>query len=244
LAALTGSRPELPERTVATGGAATRTAEAVAPDRRESTTRTAPARPDDVDSSTGGARSGRGRRVAITTGLVVAAAAIAAAVLALGEGGSGDPGTTSANAPAAGEASAERAAAAPQALTRSELIAKGDAICADSQRAFEEVRAEFPEAKSEEAPDVPYSEALVDISAPAVKRFEALDPPAGSSEVYGEYVQAQRRVHAYDVQALRAARAGHEGEYLAARERRDNGQGRRYDLARQVGFETCSANPG
>lgn len=129
-------------------------------------------------------------------------------------------------------------------MTRSQLIAKADAICEDSQSAFEEVGAELPEAKSEEAPDVAYSEALVGISTPAVKRFKALDPPASVHQAYEEYVAAQQRVHKYDVQALRAARAEHTGEYLAAREHRDNGQLERYELAREIGLKTCSASPG
>ena len=136
---------------------------------------------------------------------------------------------------------ASRAAAAVEQV---ELIAKADAICADSQSSFEEVRSEFPEAKSEEAPDVAYSEALVGISTPAVKRFEALDPPASVREPYERIRAAQQRVHKYDVQALRAARAEHSGEYLAARERRDNGQPERYELAREIGLKTCSASPG
>ena len=129
-------------------------------------------------------------------------------------------------------------------LSRADLIAKADSICADSQSSFEEVRAEFPEAKSEEAPDVAYSEALVAISSPAVKRFEGLDPPPSVRRSYERYVEAQRRVHKYDVQALRAARAEHSSEYLAARERRDNGQRERYEFAREVGLKTCSASPG
>jgi hypothetical protein len=96
----------------------------------------------------------------------------------------------------------------------------------------------------EEAPDVGYSEALVGISTPAVQRFTALNPPPSVRQPYERYVRAQQRVHKYDVQALHAARAEHDGEYLAARERRDNGQGERYELAREIGLKTCSASPG
>jgi hypothetical protein len=41
-----------------------------------------------------------------------------------------------------------------------------------------------------------------------------------------------------------AARAGHAGEYLAARERRDNEEPQRYRLAREIGLKRCSLSPG
>lgn len=224
VAALSGSQPDLPERTVATGAAATRTAETIAIESQD--------------------RHGWRRRTWLAlAGGVAAAAVIVAAVLALGSGGggSGDPETTRAadSTPKQGK---HQQSAPP--LSKTDLIAKADAICADSQSSFEEVRAEFQEAKSEEVADVAYSEALVAISSPAVKRFESLDPPPSVRRPYEQYVEAQRRVHKYDVQALRAARAEHSSEYLAARERRDNGQGERYELAREVGLKTCSASQG
>jgi protein kinase-like protein len=246
VAALSGSRPDLPERTVATGAAATR--ESPSPGPAESPARgpaTAATRRLDSD---GAERTPRARRSLLlgAAGLALIAA-IVVAVLALGGGDGGrQGGNGAARTTASGEAPAKtkpRPKPKP-ALSRSELIAEADAICADSQRSFEAVRAEFPEAKLEKAPDVAYSEALVGISTPAVGRFMALVPPKSLRRPYEEYVQAQRRVHRYDVQALRAARAEHGGEYLAARERRDNGQAERYELAREIGLKTCSASRG
>ena len=224
VAALSGSQPDLPERTVATGAAATRTAETIAIEPQ-------------------GGNRGRRRTWLALAGGMTAVAAIVAVVLALGTGGgdSGDPETPH-TADSTSKQQARGQSAPP--LSRAELIAKADAVCADSQSSFEGVRAEFPEAKNEEVPDVAYSEALVAISSPAVKRFEGLDPPPSVRRSYEQYVEAQRRVHKYDVQALRAARAEHGGEYLAARERRDNGQHERYELAREIGLKTCSASPG
>jgi Protein kinase domain len=238
VAALSGSQPGLPERTVATGAAATRTAATVAPDPRVAGPVTAATRP----LAQGDSKGNRRRLGLALVGGLLAVALIAVAVLALGGGGGegGDPETTAAS----GGSNPKQAQRQQPSLSKSELIAKADAICADSQSAFEEVRSEFPEAKAEVAPDVAYSEALVGISTPAVKRFEALDPPASLRQPYEKYVQAQQRVHKYDVQALRAARAEHSGEYLAARERRDNGQRERYELARQIGLKACSASPG
>lgn len=223
VAALSGSRPDLPERTVATGAAATRTAETIAVE------------PQGED--------GRRRRIRLAlVGGTLAIVAIVAVALALGGGGGG--GGETGTAAGADSTVGQRAHRSSPPLSRADLIASADAICADSQSSFEEVRAEFPEAALEEAPDVGYSEALVGISTPAVKRFAALDPPPSVRRPYEEYVQAQQRVHRYDVQALRAARSAHTGEYLAARERRDNGQRERYELAREIGLKTCSASPG
>ncbi len=245
VAALSGSRPDLPERTVATGAAATQTAETIAPVGKASGPETAATR----RLESGGEDRGRRRIWLALVGGLVAIAAIAAVVLALGggDGGGGNTGTASdagATKTTSGGGGQTAKQQQPRPLSRSELIAKADAICADSQSSFEEVRLEFPEAKAEEVPDVAYSEALVGISTPAVKRFDALDPPASVRDSYEKYVRAQRQVHKYDVQALRAARAEHSGEYLAARERRDNGQLERYELAREIGLKTCSASPG
>jgi hypothetical protein len=244
IAALSGSQPDLPERTVATGAAATREGETVPP----TTEPTAATRR--LESNGDATPPGYGRRrILLGAAGLAAVAGIAAAAIALGGGGDGgpDPGTTAATTtPAAGLGSRApaKSAARPRPLTKSELIAKADAICEDSQTAFEEVRDEFPEARSEEFPDVAYSEALVGISTPAVKRFKALVPPASVEKPWGEYVRAQQEVHDYDVEALRAARAEHNAEYLAAREGRDNGQPERYELAREVGLNTCSASAG
>jgi Protein kinase domain len=243
VAALSGSRPDFPERTVATGAAATRTAETIASRVGSPGAQTAATRRLEPDEG------GRGRRVwlALVAGLVVIAAFVAA--LSLGDGGSGggDQGAANSDNPnrktSSGGGGAGTKQQAPP-LSRADLIANADAICADSQSSFEEVRAEFPEAKSEEVADVAYSEALVAISSPAVKRFEGLDPPPSVRRSYERYVEAQRRVRRYDAQALRAARAEHGSEYLAARERRDNGQRERFELAREIGLKTCSASPG
>jgi hypothetical protein len=57
-------------------------------------------------------------------------------------------------------------------------------------------------------------------------------------------VQAQGRVRTYDQQALKAAQDNDTTAYLEARARRNNEQGRRYDLARAVGLKECSKTPG
>jgi Protein kinase domain len=241
VAALSGSRSDLPERTVATGAAATRTAETIPVPREE----TAATRRIELERNPDGS-GGRRRLAALGAGLAMVATIVIGAVILGGGGSGGDPETAASAGGGARVADGGRASSAkpaPAPLERSELIAEADEVCAASQQAFKEVRAEFPEAKTEEFPDVAYSEALVAISTPGVKGLEALEAPAGVREPYGEYVRAQQRVHMYDVQALRAANAGHTSEYLFARERRDNGARQRYELAREIGLKTCSPNP-
>lgn len=122
------------------------------------------------------------------------------------------------------------------------LIAKADAICADSKATYKATRKEFSNGESE--PDPTYSKILTEISTSAVRRFNALNPPAAMRGPFDEYVKAQERVKAYDREALRAAEAGEPAAYLAARESRDNETEERYDLARAVGLNECSTDKG
>jgi hypothetical protein len=170
-------------------------------------------------------------------------AAIVVAVIALtGGGGNGSPSAASeskTNTNAATSPAPEKTPA-PKPLTKQELIAKADAICVQSQETFKSTHGEFPNGENE--PDLRYSEILSGISTGAVKKFNALDPPATARKSFDEYVKAQERVKVYDQQALRAAEAGDTTEYLAARERRDNEAEERHELARAVGLRKCSAS--
>jgi hypothetical protein len=220
LAALSGSRPDLPERTVATGAAATRTAETVSVDGSEA------------------ARVRRRRTWLALAGGAAAVAAVLAVVLVLG-GGGGDHGSQA--AVGAGRASKPKPRPKPApSLTKSELISKADSICADSRETYKGV---FSRA-SEESPDVAYSQVLVGISTRQMGRLEALRPPPALAKEYDKYLQAQGRVKNYDRQALAAAKAEDPGAYLEARNRRDSEQTEREQLARRIGFKVCSARGG
>ncbi len=163
-----------------------------------------------------------------------------AGVLAFGGGGDGGEAGAGAEAGAQAKAASEegRSELKPT-LTRSQLIARADAICADSKETYKGVFSPT----SEENPDIAYSQILVGISTRAVGRLESLDPPPGLAKPYGEYVMAQRRVKEYDREALEAAKAGDASAYGRARAQRDAEQGGRERLAKQIGFELCSV-PG
>ncbi len=244
LAALHGEQPTVPERTVATGAAATREA----PVMRATTDPTAAAKPAAASRPSAATRRlepGQPagppprRRLLLAGGLLAGVAAVVAAIALGGGGGSGGE-----SGAAAKTGTASNAEPTPQPLSKSELIRRADEICADSQSSFRQVREEFPEAKQEETPDVPYSERLVGISTPAVKKLGALDPPGSVRVAYEKYAQAQARVEAYDRQALQAAKSGDASAYVRARELRDNEQLLRYELAQEIGLEVCSASAG
>jgi hypothetical protein len=214
LAALSGERPTLPERTVATGAAATK--ETPQPEPPTIAPEPPTIRLPDRPPSRG--RMGARRRLGLTAaGLATLAAVVVAIVALAGGGGSGDGGP---------------------ALTKAQLVAKADAICADSQDRYRAVR----DLGREHSADVSYAEALVRIAKPRIQGLQSLTPPPPIAGAYKEYVEAQKRVYATDRQALAAAREGNAAGVEAARDRRDAEDRLRERLAREIGFAVCSTS--
>jgi serine/threonine protein kinase len=247
VAALSGARPTLPERTVATGAAAT--VESSSP---ESPTARLPGPPSiqsggepgasDIHHTRGGSKSDARRRAfGLAAAGLAAIAMVLVAVLALSGGGS-DPAATADGDSRASRRNVQAVKAKPgtKSLTRPELIAKADAICVESQSRYKEVR----DLESEYSADVPYAEALVRFANDRVRGLRRLEPPPGLAGPYREYVKAQERVYATDRQALAAARAGDLAGIEAARNERDAEDGLREDLAREIGFSVCSTSSG
>jgi hypothetical protein len=229
-AALSGSSVALPERTVATGAAATGEASTVAPAEAPGEQPTAG---EATERRTSDSRDAGRRRLVVVGGLL-SAAFLAVLAIVLAAGRDPDPGQAET---AAGDVARE----APEPLTKAELIAAADRICVKSQRDYAVAREWFME--GETVPDVGYARELTGISKRAVAGLRALEPPAGSESAYDAYVEAQTRVRSYDRQALRAAEEGDADAYLAARAERDSEQPLRYRLARQIGLEECSLKP-
>jgi hypothetical protein len=227
VAALSGAAPELPERTVATGAAATGTAETIAPQPSDAATRRLPP------------ERGRGRRPLVALAGLAAVVAAAAAVLLTAGGDDGSPSagdggaTTVARSEGEGEAVGRQQ---PSTLTRAELIAEADAICRQSKDRYLEVR----DLESERSADPSYAEALVRNARLRVRGLQRLTPPRQLAIPYGEYVEAQERVYATDREALAAAREGSGAGVEAARDRRDAEDRLRRRLAREIGFSVCS----
>ncbi len=240
-AALMGGRPAVPERTVATGAAATRTTEALAAETGETraTPRTGePTRRIAGDATQAGPRSPN-RRAALIAGVAALLAAVAVAIVLAGGGGGGDPGDGEKAGAGTSAASTEKQAPVrrkPKPLTESELIAKADAICADSQQRYLEVR----DFESEMSADVPYAEALARIARSRIEGLGGLVPPRQIAAPYEKYVAAQERVYETDKEALAAARKDDLAGVEAARGRRDSEDALRERLAREIGFSVCS----
>jgi hypothetical protein len=240
-AALGGSAVVVPERTVATGAAATRTAETVQPQptepgRQAEPSRSAPTLKIDAGDGPGG--PGR-RGLVFAAGLLAVVAIVVAAIALAGSGGDGDPGGTTTTAAQREESPPQQAEEQqPKTLTESKLISRGDAICGDSRQTYLDYRDEFPDGETE--PSVGYSQLLVGISSRAVRRFDALVPPPRMERPYERYVRSQEEVRQWDRDALRAARAEDEAAYLAAREDRNATEPERQRLAEAVGFKICS----
>ncbi len=236
-AALRGERTTAPERTVATGAAATRTAETISVEPERGTAEAA-----ESERMKPPAR-GRRSRGLVLAGAALAVVAIVVAIVALtGGGGDGSPSAASESKANTATSPAPKKKSTPKPLAKQELIAKADAICVHSQETFKATHKEFPNGENEA--DLRYSEILSGISSTAVRKFNSLDPPAGVSKPFSEYVKSQERVKVYDQQALQAAKAGDTAEYLAARERRNNEAEERYELARAVGLQQCSTSRG
>jgi hypothetical protein len=227
-AALGGTGVSIPERTVATGAAAT----------RETPRPEASPGPREVETAkleeSGNERS---RRPLLIGAGLMALLLVAAIVLLIG-GGGGDSGGAESGTNVGTTTKDAKQKQERKTLTEAELIRQGDEICEESRAKF--LRYRDPEA--EEVPDVAYSRVLVGISTNAVEQFEALKPPKPMASKYARYVASQREVRQWDRDALAAAEAEDPSAYLEARHTRDDTESERRQLAEEIGFHVCSGS--
>jgi serine/threonine protein kinase len=260
-AALSGSAVAVPERTVATGAAATVESEVVTEQPTETApppepTPTEPPEPTRRDDSgVLGAIAPKKSKAASPNWLALAggAAALAAVVVLIvvfassggGSGGTGTAATTTneETTPVEKEADGEKkqANAEPERLSTSQLIAAADKSCEKAKATYGQVKAEFGGTKAaEEIPNVEFAEKLVGISGQQVKDLERLVPPKSKEDEFNEYLRSRRRVAGWDKDALAAAREGNEGAYQSAYELRTETESERERLADEIGFKVCS----
>jgi hypothetical protein len=225
-AALSGGAIAIPERTVATGAAATRETRSPDPRPREAETAKLPDEP-----------APRSRRP-LLIGAGVMALVLVAAIAALFAGGGGDGGSAGGDTNAATTTKEAKEKPKPKTLTKAELIRQGDEICEESRSKF--LRYRDPEA--EVVPDVAYSRVLVGISTNAVDQFEALVPPPSLRPAYDRYLASQREVRQWDRDALAAAEAEDPTAYVEARETRTETEPDRRQMAEEIGFHVCSGS--
>jgi hypothetical protein len=228
-AALSGTAVSIPERTVATGAAATRERRSPEPAPRAVATGKLPDEPV----------AERSRRP-LLIGAGVMALVLVTAVVALISSGGGDGGSAGGetNVATTTKEAKEKPKPKPQTLTKAELIRQGDEICEESRDKF--LRFRDPEA--EVVPDVAYSRVLVGISTNAVEQFEALVPPPSMKAAYDRYLASQREVKQWDRDALAAAEAEDPTAYVEARETRTDTEADRKQMAEEIGFHVCSGS--
>jgi hypothetical protein len=229
LAALSGTAVGVPERTVATGAAATREREMPEPAARAVETERLPE---------SGPAPGGNRRLLVAGLLALVAAAVIVALIASGGGGGGDGDTSGETSVATTTQETKKSKPQPKALTEAQLIKQGDEICADSRAKYKQVRDPI----LEEVPDVSYSKQLVANSTAAVREFNRLQPPLSLERAYQSFVASQEQVKQWDIDAMKAAEAEDEIAYDEAREDRNQTEDDRQVLAEAVGFRECAGS--
>ncbi len=249
-AACSGSEIELAERTVATGAAATGTAEtpamaeagsgsaATAPIAETAETRMATAPPPK--------RPAAQRRPLALIGVLAAVALVGGAIALLAGGGNGGGAAPAASRDQGGKDQGQRqgggGGAKPKPMNKGQFIRKGDASCLRAQQSFIKADGKF---NNGQLSDLAFARLRFGISKRQVSDLTALQAraPISVRETFREYVQATKRVHDYDTQALAAAKKGDKAGIDAANAKNLAEARGRYELARQIGFEKCSSNP-
>jgi hypothetical protein len=152
-----------------------------------------------------------------------------AALIAAGLGACGGGGGSSTTA----ETSA--------ALTKSQLIAQGDAICKDARNRFAQLQGSPPTTPEETAT---FTQELIDITESEVSQLRALSPPPDVKPALDRYLQAMDENVDILKQGLRAAQRSDATAYAQAQAKAVQGQVKRLQYAQAVGFEECSRPAG
>ena len=263
VAALGNTTPIVPERTVATGAAATVEPETIAPEPppEPEPEPTAPTRQPDPTVATGRMHpgppealtepdvSGPKRNPLLIGGALaaLAAIAIAAIVLSAGGGGAGDEATGEATAPADSTSqeptAKEDVAPEVKRLTSPALIEQADASCQTAKDAYKSVgEGRSAEKESEAGMSVAYARSLEGISATQVAELKDLKPPKSDQRQFSEFVDLRKEVAALDRSALAAAEAGDPAAYADAYASRAPLDAELERLADDIGFKVCSQN--
>jgi hypothetical protein len=148
---------------------------------------------------------------------------IAAALGACGGGGSSATTTTAAE------------------LTKSQLIAQGDAICKDARDSFAALQGTPPTTPEETAT---FTQRLIDITENEVSRLHALNPPSEAKPALDKYLNAMDKNIDVLKEGLKAAQQSDATAYAKAQAKAVQGQVKRLQYAQAVGFNECSRPAG
>jgi len=159
--------------------------------------------------------------------LICAAAIAALSIVAVGAcgGGGGSSSTTSTAAE----------------LTKSQLIAQGDAICKDAHDRFAELQGSPPTTPEETAT---FTQKLIDITESEVSQLRALSPPADVKPALDQYLKSLDENVDVLKQGLKAAQHSDATAYAKAQAKAVKGQVKRLQYAQAVGFKECSVPAG
>ncbi|HEX7278940.1 MAG TPA: serine/threonine-protein kinase [Solirubrobacterales bacterium] len=220
-AAISGTAVTIPERTVATGAAATRE------------TRRLPEEP---------VGSPRDRRPLLIGGLLaLIAAAVVVVLVASGGDGDGSGAETGSAVTTTQSVKEEKPKPEPR-LSRSALIAQADGICTQARSSYEASKDQFPDGETEAGMDVEFAEQLVENSRRQVSEMSQLKPPKGKEDEFREYLQLRKDIARMDQRALDAAREGNPTAYVQTYESRGPIDEQLQRVSGEIGFGVCSNN--
>jgi hypothetical protein len=126
-------------------------------------------------------------------------------------------------------------------LTKSELVAKGDAICKDARDRFTQLQGSPPTTPEETAT---FTQQLLDITETEVSQLRALNAPASVKPALDDYLKALDRNIAVLKKGLAAAQQSDATAYAKAQAKAVKGQVERLQLAQAVGLKECSRPAG
>lgn len=170
-----------------------------------------------------GGKPGLGAPVKAVLGVLAALAVLVvlAVVLDLGPFGGEDEGTST--------------------LTEAQFAARGDEICKRAHDKFAELQ-KTPPNSAEGA--VTLTQNLIEISQEELSQIHSLEAPADVLPALNRYLQAREQGIALLQQGLQAAQDENATAYAEAQAKIADGQLRRLNLARAVGFTECSRVSG
>ena len=125
-------------------------------------------------------------------------------------------------------------------LTATALISRGDRICEQAQKRFDEIQS-GPASNSAEVAE--QTEELLDVATDEVNELRNLRPPDELREAYDSYLQAASRIVELLEQGRDAAEDRDGKGFLEAREEANAEAAERAQLAQAVGFQTCAQAP-
>jgi ElaB/YqjD/DUF883 family membrane-anchored ribosome-binding protein len=122
-------------------------------------------------------------------------------------------------------------------VTAEELVSRGDEICAEGRKRFDEVQSQSPPNASAAAEQ---TDQLVELATDELNELRDIRPPDELRERYERYLEARGRALELLEQGQEAAREKDADTYAEAQAEAAGAQPERLKLARAVGFKECS----